>query len=126
MELAVLDEAHWELAGSCLPLPQINLHLGEFLLSCYSILLLSISHGRKRIAMEACVREDINFFVLFLWSKERGGSFRWQFREETYMDPKLPSQRPNTSALLQREVQPTKATLSLRAYGPPVLVEHTV
>lgn len=32
MELAVLDEAQWGLAGSCLPLPQINLHLGGLLL----------------------------------------------------------------------------------------------
>lgn len=38
MELAVLDEAQWGLSGSYLPLPQINLHVGGLLLSCYSIL----------------------------------------------------------------------------------------
>lgn len=109
MELALLDEAHWGLAGAYLPLPQVSMHLGGLLLSCYSILLLGICHRRKRIVTEACVRKEIHFCVLFLWSRERGGLF-----QIAILDVKLPSQRPNASALFQREVLPSKATLRLR------------
>lgn len=75
------------LAGSYLPLPQINLRLVGLLFSCHSILLFGISHRRKRIVIEACVREEIHFCVLFLWFRERGGLLQIaiQSREHIWM-----------------------------------------
>lgn len=65
--------------------------------------------------------------MLYLWSRERGGALPDINSEQTtYLDAKLPSQRPNVSALFQREVQPTMAALRLGAYGPPVLVVPTM
>lgn len=82
MELWVLDEVQWGLAGSYLPLPQINLYPGGLLLSCYSILLLGISHRRKRIVIETRVREEISFCAISMVQGERGGSSRHQFRAD--------------------------------------------
>lgn len=114
MELALLDEAHWGLAGPYLPPPQVSVHLGGLLLSCYSILLLGICRRRKRLVTEACVRKEIHFCVISMVQGERGALPDSNSEQRTYLDVKLPSQRPNASALCQREVQPTKATLKLR------------
>lgn len=57
---------------------------------------------------------------------ERGAVRDSNSEQRTNLDAKLPSGRPNTSPLLQREVQPTKATLSLRAYGPPAFAVPTM
>jgi len=58
--------------------------------------------------------------------EERGALADSDAEQRTYLDAKLPSGRPNTSPLLQRKVQPTKATLRLRAQGPPVLAVPTM
>lgn len=57
---------------------------------------------------------------------ERGALIDSDSEQRTRLDAKLPSGRPKNSPLSQREVQPTKATLSLRAYGPPVLAVPTM
>lgn len=44
--------------------------------SCHCILLLGICHRRKRKVLEACVREETHFCVLFLWPRKSGGFFQ--------------------------------------------------
>lgn len=112
MELAVSSELQASprgLSGSYLPLMQINVWSPRAftLLPLHFVVVCQPLEDKDT---EVHVREEIDSH-----SEQR-----------THLDAKLPSGRSNTSALLQREVQPTEATFSFRAFEHPVLAVPTI